>query len=287
MKIMMVITGMKSGGAERVMATLCNELSKANEVRLLILKNSTTDYQLSEKVDIVTANINSKIKIIKGIKFIGKQIDEWTPDTVLAFMNKANIATLLGARYAKKNVPIIIAERANPYYAPFFIKILRRVLYPRADGCVFQTKQAQKYYINILRCESAILKNPLNPEFKVEKYSGKKKNKIVCVGRLSKEKNQKLLIDAFSKISIKYPEYTLEFYGDGPLYNDLEKYIQKRNLQEKVLLKGRKDNIQEHINDSKIFVLPSDSEGMPNALIEAMSLGLTCISTDCPIGRTS
>ena len=148
-----------------------------------------------------------------------------------------------------------------------------------ADGCVFQTKQAQDYYKNILRCESIVLRNPLNPDFKVSPYSGQRKKKIVTMGRLSEEKNQALLIRAFAKIADKYPEYMVEIYGDGPLHDELDQLIQKVGMEGRVLLMGRKNNVQQYIQDASVFVLCSNSEGMPNALLEAMALGLPSIAT--------
>lgn len=284
MKIMMVITGMQSGGAERVMATLCNELSVNHNVRLVIMKDNKSDYELSEKVEVVSGNILNK-NLLKCIKFTSSQMDLFKPDVVLAFMTKSNIIALSAKMCAKVKAPVVIAERANPFYAQKVFKIIRKFLYPKADGFVFQTKQAQEYYKEMLKNKSnIILKNPLNPDFKVEPYEGERKKKIVSVGRLSVEKNQRLLITAFSQIAEKYPDYIVELYGEGPLRGELEEYISQLKMENRVFLMGRKDNIQKYTADAEIFVLPSNSEGMPNALLEGMALGLACISTDCPIG---
>ena len=221
------------------------------------------------------------------MKFVKNQMDEWRPDVVLSFMTKSNIIALLAGTVTNRKVPVVIAERANPYNAAKVFRVIRRYLYPLAKGCVFQTKDAQSYYKNILKCESIILKNPLNPDFNIEPYKGERKKKIVTVGRLSVEKNQKMLIDAFAKIAFDYPEYTLEIYGEGPLRPELEERIRKYSLQNRVFLMGRKEQVQQHIKDAEIFVLPSNSEGMPNALLEAMALGLACIATDCPIGGSA
>ena len=283
MKIMMLITGMKSGGAERVMSILCNELSKSNEINLLILKDSESDYKLENRVNIVAGNIKDK-SIVKSIKCVRNQILLNKPDIILSFMNKANIVALLATQKRKYKVPVVIAERANPYNTLKRIKIARMLLYGKASGCVFQTKEAQEYYRKVLRCKSKIIKNPLNPNFKAEFFEGEIKKKIVCTARLTKSKNQELLIKAFNEVQKKHPDYTLELYGEGPSKERLQQYINDLGIKDKVFFFFRKNDIQKHINDAEIFVLPSNSEGMPNALLEAMALGLACISTDCPIG---
>ena len=288
MKILMVITGMQSGGAERVMATLCNNLSANHEVRLAIMKGAESDYELSEKVEIVAGKVKGK-NLLDSVKFTRRVVNEWKPDIILAFMTKSNIIALMSRLVTKYKCPIIIAERANPFYAGKIFKLMRRFLYPLADGCVFQTLQAQKYYMDrkMLKCKSIVLRNPLNPDFNVIPYEGDRKNKIVTMGRLSVEKNQKMLIEAFSYIADKYPEYSVEIYGDGPLHDELEQSIRQYNMEKRVFLMGRKDNVKEYVKDASIFVLPSNSEGMPNALLEAMALGLPSIATDCPIGGSA
>lgn len=286
MKILMVITGMRSGGAERVMATLCNALSKTNEVRLFILKDSSSDYKLEERVEIVAGNVKNQ-SVFQSVNVLKKQFVEWNPDVILSFMTKTNLVVLLAKILQRSNKPVVIAERANPYNAKLPYKILRRILYPKANGCVFQTKQAQDYYENIVKCDSVVIRNPLNSDFSTEPYNGIVEKKIVSVGRLSVEKNHKLLIDAFSRVAQHYREYTLEIYGDGPLREKLEMQIRELRLENRVFLMGRKENIQKHICSAEVFVLPSNSEGMPNALLEAMALGLACIATDCPIGGSA
>lgn len=284
MKIMMVITGMQSGGAERVMATLCNELSKNHSVRLLIMKSDNSDYKLLDRVEVCAGNVENK-NLFKCVAFTSRQMKQWKPDVVLSFMTKSNIIALCAKKSAGCNAPVVIAERADPHFAGKIFKIIRKFLYPFADGFVFQTKQAQDYYRNMIKNKNnIILKNPLNPDFKAVPYEGKRVKKIVTMGRLANGKNQKLLISAFGKIADKYPDYKVEIYGDGPLRKELEAYISELGLEKQVFLMGRKNNVQEYIADGEIFVLPSNSEGMPNALLEAMALGLACIATDCPIG---
>jgi glycosyltransferase involved in cell wall biosynthesis len=81
----------------------------------------------------------------------------------------------------------------------------------------------------------------------------------------------------------KIPDYKLVIYGSGPLESQINNYISAHKLSGKVFIIKGKTNITEQIKGASLFVLPSNTEGMPNALIEAMSMGLLCISTDCPI----
>ena len=131
---------------------------------------------------------------------------------------------------------------------------------------------------------SDVILNPLETAgFPTHDFTSEKKE-IVTVGRLEPQKNQKILIDAFSKIANDFLDYDLTIYGEGSLRPELEQFVQSKGLQNRVILPGSKNRIQEHIKDAALFVLSSDYEGIPNALIEAMAIGLPCISTDCSPG---
>ena len=284
MKMMMVINTLRNGGAERVMSVLCNELSARHQVRLLLLQDDKTDYPLSPRVEVRSSRIKHH-DIVHFVRFIRGQMTEWQPDIVLSFMTPYNNYTLIANILNHHTAPVVIAERGDPYYGKaFYYKAIRRVVTPSADGAVFQTKQAQAYYQKMLRCPSAILPNPLNPIFLQARYEGERTKRIVTTGRLHVKKNFPMLIRAFAKIAPQIPEYTLQIYGNGPMQEALEQQIRESGLEERVLLMGRSDHLEQEIRDAALFAFPSDSEGMPNSLLEAMALGLPCISTDCPIG---
>ena len=92
------------------------------------------------------------------------------------------------------------------------------------------------------------------------------------------------MIEAFAEVHQRHPEYRLVIYGEGPERKLLEELVKRLGLQELCQLPGATNEVLEKIYSVSLFVLPSDFEGMPNALMEAMSLGLPCISTDCPCG---
>ena len=123
-----------------------------------------------------------------------------------------------------------------------------------------------------------------NPIFLPKEYVGKaigteKKNRIVSVARITKQKNPEMLIRAFKKFYIKHSDYTLTMYGNGEDRDYVLDLINKEGLSSCVFLPGAKNNIWDEIADAKCFVMTSWYEGMPNALLEALCLGLPCVST--------
>lgn len=101
--------------------------------------------------------------------------------------------------------------------------------------------------------------------------------RLLTIGRLCAQKNQKLLIDAFAKQSQRYPRWDLSIVGEGHLHDELAAYINSKGLAERVFLEGKQTDVPRWLTESHLFCLPSKWEGFPNALAEAMSHGLPCI----------
>lgn len=289
MKIMFHIDFMNKGGAERVISVLVNQLVERNEIILVLNSMANICYPLNSSVKLFELDkigkndfLSRNIGRIKGIYDI---INHEKPDAIVTFLPWPSFRVL----YLKNkiNIPVIVSDRNDPnqVYKTFMKRTLMKLLYKRADGHVFQTQDQKEYFNKRVQSKSVVIYNPLKKEFleDIDKNFTREK-KIVSVGRLDKQKNRKMLIDAFAKIHSEFSEYKLVIYGKGGLKSELEEQIASLNLQNYIELAGVKDNIKEEIYNASIFVLNSDYEGLPNALIEAMSLGLPCISTDCPCG---
>ncbi len=188
-----------------------------------------------------------------------------------------------------RDIPTIISIRNDPKieYKNKVVYFLMKNLYKDVDCLVLQTNEAKNFFEKIVKDNNKlhVIPNPINEKFDVNTpYVGERDKTIVTVGRLEKQKNQKLLIDAFKIASEKHNDYKLLLYGKGSLQKQLEEHCENNSLEDKVIFKGQVDNVKEEIYKAGMFVLSSDYEGMPNALMEAMALGLPCISTDCPCG---
>ena len=156
----------------------------------------------------------------------------------------------------------------------------------KANGWVFQTEEAKDWYGKAIgKAKVQIIPNAINPDFIKEPYRNDRKKTIVTAGRLTEQKNHVLLLKAFAKICQKFPDYQLVIYGGGGnLKNKIVETVKQLNIEDRVIMPGYTTNIGDKIKDASLFVLSSDFEGMPNALMEAMALGLPCVSTDCKGG---
>lgn len=288
MKCLFVASSMNFGGAERVMSILSNAwCDKGCEVKILLTGTAAkSNYALKSQVELLSCYSEKKMGIhhIVIIRAIRSLCRRWKPDVVISFYN--DVAALTAVAITGLHIPLIYSERNDPNQVNQrkVDKVYRKIVEHRADEFVFQTTGAQECYPEKVQKRSAVILNPLDVTgFPTHDFTVERKE-IVTVGRLEPQKNQKLLINAFSELAKKIPGYTLVIYGEGSLRKELEKFIESKGLKDRIFLPGAKNNIQEYIKDASLFVLSSDYEGIPNALIEAMAIGLPCVSTDCSPG---
>lgn len=293
MKILLLASLLKTkygnvfGGAEKSIINLSNWLAgKGYQVTLASVEGNEIPYNIREGVETEFCEIRSQSKI--GIHFeimrnTMRFIKKYKPDIIISFWVHPLFYGLLSMKV--RHIPFYYSERNDPkkLYS-LLTKIMRYFVMRYAKGIVFQTQEAKAYFSESIQKKSMVIHNPTYIGYEQYKFIEKEDNRIVAVGRLNDQKNYPLLIKAFSVCYKEHPELILEIYGDGPLRNELERLITELKVENCVKLMGTYANILDRIYGAKLFVMSSDYEGMPNALIEAMCLGITCICSDCSCG---
>ena len=290
MNIVFYLGSMNNGGAERVVANLCNRLCNDHNIMILTSVRKSTVYHLDKKIVVKSLDHSEKISLniikknIERLRRLIFEVQNFNGDILISFLSEPCFRSILVKR--KIGIPIIICQRNDPReeYKSFVYRTLMKWLYPKAEGAVFQTEEQKRFFTNELKKKYIFISKPVADEYKCDDYKYTLSHKIVAVGRLDTQKNFQLLIKAFKEFSKEYLDYTLQIYGEGPERELLEKLITTYGLEEKVFLCGRVQDIKNKLLEAEFFVLSSDYEGMPNALIEAMTLGIPVISTDCPCG---
>lgn len=287
MKICFTVDSMASGGAERVVSILANNLAKrGHDVYILMISSleEISFYDLdSVKLICLMKNCKKKIRTFKRIKLLKASIEEIMPDVVISFLPHVTIYTYFALR--RTSIKLICSERNDPSKLDFKYKILLKYIFRRCSGNVFQTEDAKKWYGKNISKNCIRIPNPINPDISYQKHS-KRSNTIITVGRLVPQKNIYLLIDSFSLFcnNDNNSKYILKIYGNGPLLDDLKEYAVAKCVSKNVMFLGNSKTWFVNDGDAKMFILASNFEGMPNALMEAMASGIPCISTDCPVG---
>lgn len=288
MKILFYINTINHGGAERVLTNLAGFFS-ANGYECIFVTSfySEREYELFDRIDRISLFENKpngnyfKRNVLLTMR-LRELIKKERPDVIVSFMAEPNFRMLIASLGIQAKKIISIRNDPQKEYPNLLFKFLAKTIYTFADGVVFQTEDARKWFPRIIQRKSKIILNPVAPIFYTTQYHGIRKN-IVSVGRLVSQKNHRLLIEAFAKIAEEIDD-NLYIYGEGNLRFELETLINEMGLKKRVFLPGIVDDVANTIKTAKLFVLSSDYEGMPNALMEAMALGIPVISTDCPCG---
>lgn len=287
MRILFTIGTLGGGGAERNVSLLANSLVKNGyEVGILTIWGDEQVYELDERITYIPLNPSTSNKLSRFIKQmlgIRPAIKRYKPDLIISFLADVNACVLLMSRFM--NCKVVISERNDPHIDPTIkvFRMLRRMMYPFANGYAFQTPDAKEYFAKIIKNKpSIVVPNPVREGLPMHVDNDSKI--IVTACRLTAQKNLPMLIAAFEKVVEKQGDYNLHIYGEGGLQAELQKYIEDKHLEKQVFLKGFDKNVCDRINEAEIFVLSSNYEGMSNSMIEALAMGMPTIVTDCPIG---
>jgi glycosyltransferase involved in cell wall biosynthesis len=292
-KIAIVITGMSFGGAERVTAYLSNYfVSCHKDVYLIWLTKTEPAYPLASSVHYIqldpSVSKNVLVRYWALIKQIRKTIKQIHPSLVLGMMSYSGSLTAFACAGLK--IPILLSERNDPNTTQSFSnmekKVIRFAYHKFAYRAVFQTQSAKDYYYQKNSFKGVVIPNPLYLEdLPAPNTEINDTMEIISAGRLSKQKNQQLLIKSFALVHEKHPKCTLTIYGEGDQREQLEQLITSLHLENSVRLPGIEASIFPKLQKANMFVMSSNFEGMPNALIEAMAMGLPVVTTDYSEGR--
>ena len=288
MKRIIIVTGsLGSGGLERVTALIANHYSNKGWsvfVLCLLSKDNNVFVKLNDDVNVIFYPIKKDISSLgkfiifrKWISFLKQVFKDIKPDNVLAMTLK--IGALCSLSIPKK-VRLTLREINDPKskVRSRFIDSILFFICKRVDSIIFQTEWEAKCYPKKLKIKGRVVPNPIDVNVEA---SGTFNNEIVTMGRLiNDQKRHDILIKAFSIFLKEKPDYVLKIYGDGPDLKKDCKLVDKLNLTDKIFFCGAKKNVHELIKNASIFVMTSEYEGLSNALIEAMLIGIPCITSD-------
>lgn len=286
---MFVVTTLGGGGAERVVSVLSSELAKTSKVTVLAYYKAEEEYDRSSDVNVVYMTKDGDsydgMNYYHRLTNIRRIIKREDPDYVIPFLSQVCMqvtVALLGTKYK-----VIQTVRNDPATLPAskIVRVFRDRLVKHSYKTIVQNENQKDYFPKSWHKKIFVLFNPVSEELLSNVWEPNTEEYIICgVGRLDTQKNFPLLIDSFLQGISNMPNAVLRIYGDGPLAKELQQYINKTGLSDRIILMGRTTDIGSVYKKASLFVLSSDYEGMPNALIEAMAVGVPCIATDCPTG---
>ncbi|MBE7731962.1 glycosyltransferase [Devosia faecipullorum] len=293
--IVFVINSIAGGGAERVMMRLV-EYSRdrldAFEFHLVLLDNEDDAYAIPAWVRVHRLDCDGKS--MPSVFRLFSLLRRLRPCLIMSFLTRANIATVLAAKAL--GFRSVISERSNTSahhehgVAGLVSRLIIRRTYSRADAVIaVSTGIADDLVDNfgVERDRMHIIANPIDAkairtlaeEAPAHLPDGPY---IVAMGRFVRGKNFALLLEAFA--ASRLVDFDLVILGQGPLEQELKALADDLGLAGRARFPGFQTNPFPLISNGFAYVLPSNDEGFPNGLVEAMVTGIPVISTDCRSG---
>lgn len=285
MRVAFLAEGLGNGGSEHAASIIANALADRGHQMLYIAAYSdAVTYELRKDIKYIYINTNKHSKLGRyweRQKKISVCLKKFRPDYVIVF------AYTLALPFAwNKNFKLICSERTNPSTKKFTDRLISQIVFRAAHKIVFQTTGAQSYYCPRIQEKSVIIYNALDDD--LPRWDKTKHNKnIMTACRISPEKNLEMLIKGFTQFYRDHHEYCLDIYGEivnEDEYDKLLQLVKEYHLENIVNFRGHSKEVRNIMAESNCFVLTSNYEGLSNAMIEALAIGIPTICTDCPAG---
>jgi GalNAc-alpha-(1->4)-GalNAc-alpha-(1->3)-diNAcBac-PP-undecaprenol alpha-1,4-N-acetyl-D-galactosaminyltransferase len=297
MRVLFLTSSLEAGGAERVAATLCNAWAGSGHSVGIVPTYSgggvpfytlDPDVRIQYLSDLVGVRKKSAFTYFKRLAALRTLVAETKADVVVSFLPNVNVAAILAT--ALLAVPVVISERRDPSSQPAsrLWELACRLLYRFADAVVAQTECVRgnigTIYPGLRRV--VCIPNPLPAELleRQPHVDPGPRRILLSLGRLAPEKQIDHVVRCFARLALECPYWELHIYGDGPARADLEELAIRLGASARVFFKGRTSDPWGAMEIADAFVMTSRFEGFPNALLEAMGMGLPCVTYDCPSG---
>ena len=293
-RILFIINSLEGGGAERVMCLVAAAIAEAEKhwrVALVTLDQACDNYALSERVTRIQLNAGGSL--LWSMIALRRLLRLERPDIMVSFLTRSNCAAIACSRLV--GIPCVVSERVHTtshlssHRVRRLKKALIRCLYPYADRVIAVSEGIRDDLVahyGVAATRVVTIHNPVDAE-RIRRAAlttpsvDLPHDFIVAVGRLVPNKNFSMLLRAYAAANV---DSSLVILGEGAERSRLEALASELGVSDKVHLPGFAANPHAILARAQFYVSPSNAEGFPNAMIEAMCIGLPVVSTDCESG---
>ena len=290
--ITFAIGSLHGGGAERVVSVWASALvERGYDVSVIVYSRYDDEYPIDSRVKVYPIANSEKecnsFSMVERLKRFRKALKELKTKTVISFLPIIQVYVALAS--FGLGIKRIETIRINPWLASGGSSWFRKLwlwCFKSGKALILQSEDQRAFFSKSVQKKAVVIPNPINEKYienaKTE-YNSNSHN-VVAAGRLSNQKNYKMMIDAIKIVKNEYSDVLLQIYGNGDLKDLLTAYVNEQGLDENIHFMGRSNELYRVYQQADLYLMSSNYEGMPNALAEAMASGLPCVSTDCKTG---
>lgn len=290
--VVFAIGSLHGGGAERVVSVWASALArKGYRVSVIVYARFENEYPIDERVAVHPIADSEEqcnaMSLLARLRCFRSALKALKPDVIISFLPVIQVYISLASIGLR--IPRVETIRNNPWRVDLlqtkFAKLWLRC-FKTCRALILQSEDQKPFFSKAVQKKAVVIPNPINSlyiENPKAEYNAASHN-IVAAGRLTGQKNYPMMIDALKRVLQHYEDASLRIYGVGELENELRSYVKENGLEGSVHFMGRSNELYRVYQGADVYVMSSDYEGMPNALAEAMAIGLPCISTDCKTG---
>lgn len=287
-RVLFLVHALGGGGAERVTVNLANYLVAAGWPVYLMPLQAGPGFPVDPRVELderAPQGGNRYLRGLRKMRYVRRAIRRFRPDVVVSLGAGFGYLTSPLLREPFRLVTQIATDPTYLFSLGRFYRVTYARAFARSQRIVFQTQAAMDYFDDNVRKKGIIISNPLRDGLVHNSAPFATRDKeVVSFGRLIVQKRPDVLVDAFARFHEQNPDYRLSIFGEGELEDAVRTQIGARGLSEAVTLSGFRNDIHDRVRNAGMYVLSSDVEGLPNAMLEAMALGIPSVCTDCAPG---
>ena len=290
-RLVILIPSFEGGGVEKNFIYILNYLQKYFPNIFVISGSKIKSNKINKSIKILYPKknlFNSNNRIFKSLYVIKLFISNFWNKKVLILSFQSSLTSIFLSIINKNKVILRLNTDPNKYIKNIFQKILFKILYSLSDKIIVNSKEFQKNLFKILGRKSVVIFNPFKKismsKKKIDFFLNYKGLKILNIGRLTDQKDQKTLINAMIELKKIKLDFRLCIIGRGNKFQELNNLIKTNSLNKNIKLLDYIENAQCFLKQADLFILSSKYEGLPNVLIEAQYAGIPIISSNCPSG---
>tara|TARA_A100001015_G_scaffold135598_1_gene150461 strand:+ start:2052 stop:3146 length:1095 start_codon:yes stop_codon:yes gene_type:complete len=295
-KIIFFCPSIEEGGVEKNLINICNGISINRKISIITANKNKKKY-FNKSIKFISSKsnfFNSKIRLIKSFFCVYLLLKNYKNERTTLVSFQSNIFAIIFSKLLGYKVIIRSNQSPNNYARNLIKKIIMAYFYKKADKIIVNSQDFKQEFKKFFNLNPINIYNLIEPKKKINKLSkykikncffsnSKKIINILSVGRLVKQKDQITILRSLNLIKNK-KKFRFYLIGKGKELNNLNKYINNNKLNNKVRIISYQNNIYPYYLKSDVFIMSSLYEGLPNTLIEALTLGVPIISSDCKTG---